>query len=46
VPTLTTVKQDLAAGATHLVDLLFRRIAGENTQSVVLEPELVVRQSS
>ncbi len=46
VPTLTTIKQDLAAGASHLVDLLFRRIAGENTQSVVLEPELVVRQSS
>lgn len=46
VPTLSTVKQDLAAGAAHLVDLLFRRIAGEETGSVVLEPELVVRQSS
>jgi DNA-binding LacI/PurR family transcriptional regulator len=46
VPTLTTVRQDLAAGAAHLVNLLFRRIAGEATNSVVLEPELVVRQSS
>jgi DNA-binding LacI/PurR family transcriptional regulator len=46
VPTLSTVRQDMAAGAAHLVDLLFRRIAGEETASVVLEPELVVRQSS
>jgi DNA-binding LacI/PurR family transcriptional regulator len=46
VPTLSTVKQDLAAGAGHLVDLLFRRIAGEKTNSVVLEPKLVIRQSS
>ena len=46
VPPLTTIRQDLAGGAAHLVDLLFRRIAGESTGSVVLEPELVVRQSS
>jgi DNA-binding LacI/PurR family transcriptional regulator len=46
VPPLSTIRQDLAAGAMHLVDLLFRRIAGENTSSVVLEPTLVVRQSS
>ena len=46
VPPLSTIRQDLSAGATHLVDLLFRRIAGENTASVVLEPKLVVRQSS
>lgn len=46
VPTLSTVRQDLAAGAAHLVDLLFRRIAGEKTDSVVLEPQLIVRQSS
>lgn len=46
VPTLSTVRQDLAAGAAHLVDLLFRRIAGEATSSVGLEPKLVVRQSS
>jgi DNA-binding LacI/PurR family transcriptional regulator len=46
VPALTTVRQDLKTGAADLVDLLFRRIAGENTESVVLEPELIVRQSS
>jgi DNA-binding LacI/PurR family transcriptional regulator len=46
VPPLSTIRQDLSAGATHLVDLLFRRIAGEKTSSIILEPQLVVRQSS
>jgi DNA-binding LacI/PurR family transcriptional regulator len=46
IPPLTTVKQDLVAGAAHLVDLLFRRIGGEKTGSIVLEPQLVVRGSS
>ena len=46
VPPLSTIRQDLSAGAAHLVDLLFRRIDGEKTESVVLEPTLVVRQSS
>lgn len=46
VPPLTTIRQDIAAGAGHLVDLLFRRIAGESAGPVILEPELVARQSS
>ncbi len=46
VPPLSTIRQDLSAGAAHMVDLLFRRISGENTGSVVLEPTLVIRQSS
>lgn len=46
VPPLSTIRQDLAGGAAHLVDILFRRIAGETTDSVVLAPELIVRQSS
>jgi DNA-binding LacI/PurR family transcriptional regulator len=46
VPRLTTVRQDLTRGADALVDLLFRRIAGEETDSVVMEPELVVRLST
>jgi DNA-binding LacI/PurR family transcriptional regulator len=46
LPPLTTVRQDLIAGAAHLVDLLFRRIGGEKTDSVVLEPRLVVRGSA
>jgi DNA-binding LacI/PurR family transcriptional regulator len=45
-PPLSTIRQDLLAGAAHLVDLLFRRIAGEATESVVLVPQLVVRGSA
>lgn len=45
-PPLTTVRQDLQRGARTLVDLLFRRIAGEETPSATLPGELVVRQSS
>lgn len=45
-PPLTTVRQDLVAGAAHLVDLLFRRIGGEKADAVVLEPQLIVRSSS
>jgi DNA-binding LacI/PurR family transcriptional regulator len=46
VPRLSTIRQDLTAGAAHLVDLLLRRIAGEDTDSVIMKPELVVRMSS
>lgn len=46
VPALTTVRQDIASGAEAMVDLLFRRLAGEETASVVLPPELVVRGSA
>lgn len=46
VPRLSTVRQDLTTGARNLVDLLLRRIAGEDTSSVVMMPELVVRLSS
>jgi DNA-binding LacI/PurR family transcriptional regulator len=46
MPPLTTVRQDMVAGAAHLVDLLFRRIGGERTESVVLEPGLIIRGSS
>jgi DNA-binding LacI/PurR family transcriptional regulator len=45
-PSLTTVRQDLARGAALLVDLLLRRLAGEDTESVALPGELVVRESS
>lgn len=44
-PALTTVRQDLAAGAKNMVELLFRRIAGEDTASIFMAPELVVRES-
>ncbi len=45
-PPLTTVRQDLTLGAAALIDILFRRIAGEDAQSIVLPPELVVRGST
>lgn len=45
-PRLSTVRQDLTTGAHTLVDMLLRRIAGEDTASVVLQPELVVRNST
>jgi DNA-binding LacI/PurR family transcriptional regulator len=45
-PALTTVRQDLARGAQLLVELLLRRAAGDETQSVVLQGELIVREST
>lgn len=46
VPALTTVRQDIHAGAEAMVDLLLRRLAGETTSSVVLQPELIIRGSA
>lgn len=45
-PPLTTVRQDVERGAGLLVDLLLRRLRGEDVQSVEMVPELVVRGSS
>jgi len=45
-PTLTTVRQDIGGIATALVDLLFRRLEGEDTPSVTLPVQLVVRESA
>jgi DNA-binding LacI/PurR family transcriptional regulator len=45
-PPLTTVRQDLQRGARLMVDLLLRRLAGEDTPSVTMPAELVIRQSS
>lgn len=45
-PPLTTVRQDLAFGARAMVDLLFRRMAGEDAPSALAPIELVVRGSS
>ena len=42
-PPLTTVRQDIAGGAAAMVNLLLRRIAGEDTESIVMPPRLVVR---
>jgi DNA-binding LacI/PurR family transcriptional regulator len=45
-PPLSTVRQPIQRGVHMLVDLLFRRLAGEDTPSVMLPGELVIRQSS
>jgi DNA-binding LacI/PurR family transcriptional regulator len=46
VPRLSTVSQDLPRRAECLVELLLRRIAGEDTPAMVMEPKLLVRLSS
>lgn len=45
-PPLTTVRQDIEAGARQLVDLLFRRMGGEEAGPVQIAPTLVIRESS
>jgi DNA-binding LacI/PurR family transcriptional regulator len=45
-PRLSTVRQDIKRGAHMLVDLLFRRLNGEDTPSATMAAELVVRDSS
>jgi DNA-binding LacI/PurR family transcriptional regulator len=44
-PPLTSVQQDLAKGARTIVDLLFKRMAGEAALSATLSPNLIVRKS-
>jgi DNA-binding LacI/PurR family transcriptional regulator len=44
-PALTTVRQNIEKGAKHMVDLLFRRMEGEVTESVTMATELVIRES-
>ena len=45
-PPLTTIRQDIARGAALLVELLFRKMAGEAVEPIVLPPELVIRGST
>lgn len=45
-PPLTTIRQQIERGAALMVDLMFKRMAGEEATSVVLPPELVVRGSA
>ena len=44
-PPLTTIRQDIRQGAKLLVDLLFRRMAGQPCQSIQIAPTLVPRES-
>lgn len=46
VPRLTTVRQDIAGGARRMIEALFARVGGTDTPSVVMTPELVVRDSA
>lgn len=45
-PALTTVRQDIAVGARAMVDLLLRRLNGEDTESIVMPPALIVRETA
>jgi DNA-binding LacI/PurR family transcriptional regulator len=45
-PPLTTIRQDVVGGAAAIVDLLFRRINGEEAVSITMQPELVLRGSA
>ncbi|WP_295632442.1 substrate-binding domain-containing protein [Novosphingobium sp.] len=45
-PSLTTIRQDVARGAKTMVDLLFQRMEGQEVASVVMEPELILRNSA
>lgn len=45
-PPLTTIRQNLSLGASLLIDLLFKKIAGEAVNSVVIEPKLIEREST
>ena len=45
-PPLTSVRQDFRRGAHTLVDVLLRRMGGEETPSVAMPAELIVRESS
>jgi DNA-binding LacI/PurR family transcriptional regulator len=46
VPRLTTISQNIAEGAKEMVRLLFERIAGTESASVEMAPQLVVRDTA
>ena len=46
VPPLTTIRQDIESGVAHMLENLFKRIDGQTTGSVVLNPELIIRSST
>ena len=45
-PPLSTIDQQLRHGAQLLTETLFRRIAGEDTVSQQIEPQLIIRGST
>ena len=45
-PPLSTIRQDIPTGAKLLVDLLLRRLAGEQGEYRLLTPTLIVRETT
>lgn len=45
-PPLTTIRQDVGRGAAAMVDLLFRRMEGDDVSSITMPPELILRGSA
>lgn len=43
---LTTIRQDFVAGADAMIERLFARMAGDETDSLQMAPELIVRDSA
>ena len=46
VPRLTTIRQDLGAGAKAMVEALFARLAGRDAPGLEMPPRLIVRDSA
>lgn len=46
IPRLTTVSQHIADGARAMVEALFARIGGEDAPSVLMQPELIRRDTA
>ncbi len=46
IPRLTTISQNIAEGAQAMVSLLFDRIAGNDTASVEMVPQLIQRDTA
>jgi len=46
VPQLTTIRQNITAGAAEMVSRLMGRLEGKRTESLVMPPELIERASA
>lgn len=46
VPSITTIRQDLAIGSAAMIDALFHRMDGRDAPSVEMTPHLIVRESA
>jgi DNA-binding LacI/PurR family transcriptional regulator len=46
VPQLTTIRQNITGGAAQMVKRLMARVGGEDSEALVMPPELVIRASA